>query len=226
MDVGHALAVAVIHPLGGADMLKPKAARKRKAKKAWRDPHDWYVEPVWCADLIVAHLAVMMRATENDMAWDPACGLGTFVEALQFLMPACGTDIVDRGADRSLWRGELDFLGPHGFRPDNKGLLHIVSNPPFKRAEAFARRALELATGYVAMLVPVGWLCSIGRHAFFEQLPPIAIAYLSNRPSMPPGAKIAELGKAAFKGGTTDYCVVIWDTRQPTPMTRAVWLKR
>lgn len=43
---------------------------------------------------------------------------------------------------------------------------------------------------------------------------------------MPPGDRIAALGKRAFRGGMVDYCWIVWDVKRPTApgQTRTIWL--
>lgn len=110
-----------------------------------------------------------------------------------------------------------------------EGVNNIIFNPPYsyrpRIAEAFVRRALELAGMTVAALVPIKWLCTQVRFDLFAQHPPKMILVLSTRPSMPPGNKIAHLGSKAFKGGTIDYCWVVWEAGYRGP-TETRWIKR
>lgn len=198
---------------------------------ALRHPEDWYVEPRFCvealADLIGPGLNAGLLRPVSPI-WDPACGGGNILTVFRDRgFRVMGTDIVDRLALD--FAGEIDFLSlKTDFRPDEPfdypAFWSIVTNPPYRDAEKFARQALRLAKRFVAVLVPLNWLASRARHAFFTDHPPLYVAYLSQRPSMPPGDVVADLGNRAFKGGKTDYCWVVWDVRQPNPMTRSVWL--
>ena len=114
----------------------------------------------------------------------------------------------------------------------------IVCNPPYSYipgiAERFARHALTLATKHVCILVPSKWLSpgkdkkawSQRSRLFRKDHPPRWVLHMSERPSMPPGDRIPAMGSRAFRGGMGDYCWIIWDVTQPTPVggTRTVWL--
>jgi hypothetical protein len=110
----------------------------------------------------------------------------------------------------------------------------IVCNPPYSYrkdngliiSEAFARQALKLAAGRVCLLVPSKWLAAQSRYRLFSEHPPAAILHLCQRPSMPPGDRIAAMGNRAFRGGMVDYCWVVWEAFRPTKAgdTRVAWL--
>jgi hypothetical protein len=110
----------------------------------------------------------------------------------------------------------------------------IVCNPPYSYrkaggviiSEAFARQAIRIAAGRVCLLLPSKWLASQSRYRLFTEFPPLAVLHLCQRPSMPPGDRIAAMGNRAFRGGMVDYCWIVWDvTRAVRPgETRAVWL--
>lgn len=199
-----------------AAATRPNAVRKRKAKKPWRDPHDWYCEDAEPVESLFDHWQF------QGSIYDPACGRGNIPEvAKRRGYDSYGTDLIDRGYEDIV--ATFDFLDA----PSVIGCaVNIVTNPPYGYqkgiCEAFIRRALTLATRSVAVLVPTGFLHSINRNAFFRvEHPPTQICYLSKRTSMPPGAKIAELGKMAFKGGKTNFVWIIWDLIDPTPLPPA-----
>ena len=93
-------------------------------------------------------------------------------------------------------------------------------------SEAFARHALTLSSARVCLLLPSKWLASQARYRLFTVSPPLAVLHLCQRPSMPPGDRIAAMGNRAFRGGMVDYCWIVWDvTRAVAPgETRTVWL--
>lgn len=88
--------------------------------------------------------------------WEPACGPGAIVRELR----AAGhtvhaTDLVDYAARMEPdSRAGVDFLGEI---EDPPRCELIVTNPPFKHADAFVRRALERAPR-VVMLLRLGFL--------------------------------------------------------------------
>lgn len=77
--------------------------------------------------------------------WEPACGDGAMSRELEAAgHQVTSTDLVDRGYGQA----RVDFL------MERQGLApNVVTNPPFRLASAFARQALRLTTGKVALLV-------------------------------------------------------------------------
>jgi hypothetical protein len=183
---------------------------------------EWYVEPSWCVDLLID--AVDFART----IYDPACGLGTIPETFRRRgMLARGSDIVDRGWDG--FAGTHDFLT--GGIPDNipceSARVDIVTNPPYNLTEEFVRTALSSPrVGKVAIIQQLKFLASQGRHRLFTEYAPVSVLVLSSRPSMPPGAKIEEMGDKAFRGGVHDYCWIVWDRLRVGAPTEMRWLKR
>jgi hypothetical protein len=201
-----------------------KTPRKRKA--AAIHPEEWSVEPRDCvetlADFLAPHLTTGVIKKTKMLIYDPSCGGGNILNVFRDRgFPVAGSDIVNRGAFNFI--GNRDFVeSPRGFdRP-----FSIVMNPPYTKAEGFLRQAFRIATHFVAAILPMSFLGSAKRYQFYLDHPPLYVAYLSDRPSMPPGDKVDELGPSAFKNGRILYCWIIWDVRQRNPMTRSVWLKR
>lgn len=207
-------------------------------RHAKRHPLDWYVDEIWCARQLAAALGDFAREQGQGLAvWDPSCGMGNTIQAAwENGLRTHISDVVQNVA----WEvfDEIDSLPRPVFFPADflecesaPEPCTIVCNPPYSYrkgiAEAFARKALALATGRVCMLVPNKWLSSQARFdLFMVDHPPLAILHLTQRPSMPPGDRIAAMGSRAFRGGMIDYCWVVWDVQSPTiaGQTRAVWL--
>lgn len=227
-------------------MTRAKApSKRRKTVRHKRHPNDWYVEPRWAVDAFIPvfkrHLfwgtlrrIALTLLSRLDGAliwkvWDPCCGMGTTPTAFKLAgIRAFASDLVARVDDPDLmvaeWAGEYDFL--QDTRPRLK-VTSIVCNPPYKHTEAFVRKALERASDLVAVIVPLNFLCSGTRFAFFmEEHPPLQIVFMSDRPSMPPGDKIEEMGDAAFKGGSIDYAWIIWDVRRPGKRLPPTWIRK
>jgi hypothetical protein len=209
-----------------------------------RHPLDWYVDEAWCAE----QLAMVLDGFEIERAeglaiWDPCCGMGnTMQAAFHRGLPVIGTDLVDNLAKETFALGygapfyfeTRDFLDVTAAPVD----CSIVCNPPYSYidgiAEAFARHALKLSSRRVCMLLPGKWLApgkdkkswSKRSQLFRHDHPPQAVLHFSERPSMPPGDRIAAMGKRAFGGGMVDYCWIVWDVKRPTApgQTRTIWL--
>lgn len=217
-----------------AKPARPKTSKPgRKNIRHKRHPNDWYVEPAWAVWAILPVLQRIMTPWYLRMlglhknVWDPCCGKGTIPLVFRDAgHDVIGTDMVDRGADRTIWGGIRDFFS---YERPAKRLRHtsIVSNPPYKRTEEFVRHALEQVENVVAIVVPLNFLCSGGRFSLFmEEHPPLQLAFLSDRPSMPPGDKIEEMGDKAFTGGTIDYVWIIWDNRRPGVRLAPIWVRK
>ncbi len=159
-------------------MAKPRKEPAR-TRSHTRHPDDWYVEPPEAVEALAGLLAPKMTGLfgRRDLVWDPCCGSGTIPRVFEAHgMPVCGSDIVDRGT-QALWCWRDDFLDP-ALPPPERGRyanhLSIAMNPPYKDSEAFVRRALDVATHYVAALLPLSFLSSRARHPLFTQRPPHA----------------------------------------------------
>ena len=193
------------------------------AKKAhiWkRDALDWYVEPPRATDALISVEGF------SGPVWDPACGQGNIVETLRAAgFNAYGTDLELRHGGAQWWAGCHDFLAQEDY------LLslapNIVMNPPFfrgKGAEAFIRRALDLAAAKVAAFVDVRFLTGAARaKGLYADHPPDRIWIVTPRVSCPPGEYLEAGNKAG--GGTADYCWMVWDLTSPHQGTFLGWLR-
>ena len=205
-------------------------------RHANRHPYDWCVDESWVGWQLFRALGGFRQEREaGEAIWDPSIGSGrtmaSFVEAGHRVF---GSDIVDR-----IDPAQFEDVLPEFFRADflecavGPGRCSIVCNPPYsyipRIAEAFVRKALELSSRRVCMVLPLKWQAAQERYELFaEEFPPQAILVLTQRPSMPPGDRIPALeavGKA-FKGASVDYGWYIWNVREPTPPqhTRTIWL--
>lgn len=191
--------------------------KPRRLKRHPRAPYDWYVEPRWTVEALFDHHPML------GTVGDPACGMGTIPEtARQRGFPVVACDIVDRGYEHLT--AVADFLVDHS---QFVGVENIVSNIPYSYrpgiADAFVLQALALRPATLAVLVPVNWLAGQSRFDLFMRHPPSRILYFSERPSMPPGHRIADMGSRAFKNGRVNYCWIIWNS-EGGETTEASWI--
>ncbi|PZR88393.1 MAG: hypothetical protein DI537_23940 [Stutzerimonas stutzeri] len=186
-------------------------ARERKSHIWDRHPDDWYVEDAWISERLFASGALAGCRT----VLDPACGMGRIVDAASRAgYRAGGSDIAPRCCEHA--RGGVyvvaDFLNGPWPAAKSSALFQrpdaIVSNPPFKHAEAFTRLALERARHVVAMILPTTWRCGDERSRWLETTPLAEVLDITPRPSMPPGPVILAGEKPG--GGTKDFSVFIW----------------
>lgn len=221
------------------------SAELSSARADKRHPLDWCVEQGWEWDQVVRAIGIDEELADGVALWDPCAGYGhsgSRLEAHGFARVFL-SDLVEnvRYADflRRPTFFSADFLEQTA-PPATP--VSIWFNPPFSYkkvrwpdvpydmfiGEACVRRALQLATHRVVALFPIKWLAGgKNRGKFFRFVsPPQMILLFTQRPSMPPGDIIDQLGDNAFRNGKIDYCAVVWDVRRPTyhGKTRTIWL--
>lgn len=119
-----------------------------------RVERDLYETPEWVTLALVPHLPF----SSPDIIWEPACGNGKMVQALQSKgFEVLPTDIAD-GAD---------------FLAFNSAPLcrAIITNPPYAMAREFIEKALELSQFVVAMLLRTDFDHAKGRTHLFKDCP-------------------------------------------------------
>ena len=112
--------------------------------------------------------------------WEPACGRGAIVRVLRdegYLVAA--TDKIDRGFP-SMVRADFLKITVPPFRHTKRG---IVTNPPYKIADAFVQNALRLSD-YTAMLLPLAYLEGIERRGWLPESPLARVHVFSYRVPM------------------------------------------
>jgi len=164
----------------------------RAAHQQSRWPSDWYVEPPDCVESLFDAVAF------GGPIYDPACGGGTIPKVARARgYEADGSDLVYRG----FGCGGVDFLRDHSVREN------IVTNPPYRLAEDFARHALGVTRRSVALVTRISFLNGQKRAlSLYEKHPPSLVLVLSARPSMPPGGT-----DIPARGGTADYVWIVWN---------------
>jgi hypothetical protein len=97
----------------------------------------------------------------------------------------------------------VDFLFEHKLHAPN-----IVTNPPFKLGEQFARHSLALGARKVAFLLRLTWLEGTGRRDIVERVSRVHV--FSARLSM-------KAGETGAKGGMVPYAWFVWDHSHSGP---------
>lgn len=173
-----------------------------------RADEDFYVEPAWSVE------ALLDAESFIGDVYDPACGTGNIVDVCRARgLDTWGSDLVDRANGR-FGPGGLDFLTISLSSGRKKLAGSIICNPPFKNAENFIRRGIEVTDRKVAMLVRLAFLEGQKRRAMFEALPLSRVLVFSRRVSMPPGG----LGIEA-KGGSVAFCWIVFEHGHRGPAT-------
>jgi hypothetical protein len=94
----------------------------------------------------------------------------------------------------------------------------VITNPPFKLAEAFVLRALPIARRGVAVFARTVFIESVGRYdRLFRDKPPTKVAQFVERVPIVKG----RLEKTASTA--TGYCWLVWE-KPGTAETRVVWI--
>ncbi len=166
-----------------------------------RADNDWYSDPPMATE------ALLRVETFPGQSWDPACGIGTIPNAMRGHGYDCfASDIVDRGYPTA---AIIDFLKDE---PEGTGIDvdHIVSNPPYGIAQAWAEHALSIASSKIALLLPLTFLEGQRRTPWLESTPLARVHVFSWRISMPPG-HLLHAGEVKAEGGKKAFAWFVWE---------------
>jgi len=171
-----------------------------------REKDDWYPSPPEAT-------AGLLRAEMFDgPIWECACGDGAISKPLiEAGHTVVSSDLVDRGYGVPA----IDFLMEWQGRAPN-----IVTNPPFKLAEQFVIKALDLTTRKVAILARLAWLEGIDRRDRIFTKTPIARVHVFSRRLHMQRARAATKEDA---GGMIAFAWFVWDHQHKGPPTLG-WL--
>lgn len=175
------------------------------------DSLDDFPTPPWAGRALCKH--VIAADSHHDVLWEPAANRGYLLRGLIPYFKEChASDIHDYG------RGirQADFLF-HGIAPVCDW---IITNPPFRLAEQFAIRGLDVATKGVALLVRTSFTEGVGRFKnLFSVHRPLIVAQFTERVPMVKGRCD---GKAST---ATSYCWIVWGPgRKTNEPTEFVWI--
>lgn len=149
------------------------------------DSLDDFPSPPWSFRALCVHaLPIVLPVVELSAlsAWEPAANRGHTVSALRESFGAVyGSDVHDYGAGFAT----ADFLWPATHPPGPVDL--VITNPPFRLAVQFVRRAMEVTRIGCAMLVRGTWMESLERYELFQEIPPSLIAQFAERVPMVKG---------------------------------------
>jgi len=152
----------------------------------------------------IGTFALLKKEAFNKKIWEPACGSGHISNVLLSKgYEVFSTDLFDRGYG---FHG-LDFLGDEA--KGYAGKYDIITNPPYKYAEQFCLRAIELCNHKVAMLMRILFLEGIQRYNnLFSVFPPTKVYVFSFRLQ---NAKNGEFKKYEKTGSAQGYAWYIWE---------------
>lgn len=176
-----------------------------------KDSPDNFPTPPWATRAILEDLLIRFDLNSQSCL-EPACGAGHMSKVLnEYFHSVSSSDLYNYG-----FGGQSDFLK----QLYDKGMYDwVITNPPFRSAEGFVSKSLEVASLGVAVLVRTGFLESVGRHErLFSKTPPTFVAQFSERVPM-------VKGRLDMKATTaTSYAWMVWE-KNNIGTSRLEWIK-
>lgn len=204
----------------------------RRAGQAYeQQAEQWYVEPRSTAEQILDNIDL-----GGGVVYDPCCGGGNLLDAAKGRgYRTFGTDIVNRGPAHQFRQADFLRLRDFPFRPPLDVPVSLLFNPPYGRvgdvenmAEKFVSHALKHFADRcfrMVALVPIEFTCGQSRYwQIYRDNKPSHELKCSQRPSMPPGHLVAQMGEKAHKGGKSDFCALVW-TGANSEKCEVVWMR-
>lgn len=148
------------------------------------------------------------------VVWEPACGDGAISRILEEqpdVSKVISTDLYNHGYGAA----GVDFLGHTDIHPD-----HVITNPPFGRdmPEKFAKKALMVASGKVAVFARLAWLEGQRRYqTLWSEHPPARIWVFPDRVPLARGGGDEQTGLIAFAW-------FVWEPGHSAPISSLGWL--
>jgi hypothetical protein len=175
------------------------------------DSPDDFPTPPWATRGLIEYVIGNKNSLSALTCLEPACGAGHMVKVLEEYFEKVGRS----------------DAYPYGYGPVRDFLTEpyelnswdwVITNPPFRLAEEFVLRALDVARIGVAILARTVFLESVGRYeGIFEDQPPTKFAQFSERVPMLRG----RLDKSATTA--TGYAWFVWEKGNArTP--RLMWI--
>ena len=162
---------------------------------AEREKHDYYATEPRATELLLE------VERFSHQVWECACGEGHMSEVLkEHGYKVFSTDLIDRG------HGEVYDFMEHD--TSTKLNVDIITNPPYKFALEFAKKALDsVSVGQkVAFFVKTLFLEGKARKEFFKECPPKVVYVSSSRLVC---AKNGDFEK--YKSSAVSYSWFVWE---------------
>jgi hypothetical protein len=175
------------------------------------DSPDDFPTPPWATRALIEHVLDGKNALASQSCLEPACGAGHMAKVLKEYFGEV------RSSDAHCYGyGDVrDFLTcPY----EANAADWVITNPPFRLAEAFVLRALYIARRGVAILARTVFLESVGRYkGIFCEAPPTKFAQFTERVPM-------IRGRLDIKATTaTGYAWLVWEKGVANP-PRLMWV--
>ncbi len=182
---------------------------QRTEPKRSRDPFPTHP---WATRALIEHVLGSKAALATMSCWEPACGQGYMSKVLwEYFREVRSSDIYPDGY------GEVsDFLS---HQPQLRTVDWVITNPPFRLAEEFILKALQIARVGVAMLVRTQFVETIGRYErLFSSQPPTFIAPFVQRVPLL-RERLDEKASSA-----TSYAWFVWRRSERQSTTTLLWI--
>lgn len=177
-----------------SDSLANAATRVRRYTTGERQKDDFYATPHACTEALLAVERFPLKV------WEPACGDG----AISVVLERHGHDVVSTDlVNRGFGTARRDFLFE-----TRLAAPAVVTNPPFKLGDDFARHALALGVEKMAIFHRLAWLEGRARYdALWSKHPPIRIWQFCGRHTLWRG----DDADKKDKGGTIAFAWFVWE---------------
>jgi hypothetical protein len=182
-------------------MMQNRSSAVMQQRSEAHDSLDDFPTPPWATRALCEWLIEQGHPLGEQTVREPAANRGHMVHPLlEYFDDVFASDVHNYGAGYKV----RDFLfGPaRDWIPTN----WTITNPPFRLAEQFVERALDLSKIGCAMLVRSAFLEGVGRYErLFKTRPPSSVLQFSERVVM-------HKGRLAPEGSTaTAYCWLVWE---------------
>ena len=174
-----------------------------------QDSPDDFPTPPWATRALLEH-TIGTAGLGNLTCLEPACGAGHMVRVLkEYFKEVTYADAYDYGL-----APVRDFLS---FPYETNAVDWVITNPPFRLAEEFVLRALDVSRLGVAVHVRTVFLESVGRYnRLFLNDPPSKFAQFVERVPMVKGRLDQKATTATgyawlvWEHSANDQCQVVW----------------
>lgn len=180
-----------------------------------RDSLEDFPTPPWATRALCKFLISEGHSLSAQSCAEPAANRGHMVRPLlEQFGRVLASDVHDYGVGFTV----RDYLFGPACQLDQ--VDWTVTNPPFRLAEQFIARALELSRIGVAVFVRSAFLEGVGRYdRLFRTTPPTDVLQFAER-------VVLHKGRLAPEGSTaTAYCWLVWQKdREDAPCAALSWI--
>jgi predicted RNA methylase len=174
-----------------------------------KDSLDNFPTPPWATRALLTHV-IGEENCSTQTCLEPACGQGHMAAPLnEYFSNVTASDVYNYGYGETSDFLEIDGSDKYDW---------VITNPPFRLAEAFVLKALEVSKVGVAILARTVFIESIGRYErLFNVQRPSKFAQFAERVPMVKGRLDPKASTA------TGYAWIIWE-KQTSSFCQTVWI--